>query len=344
MQRRIFTQRFAGALALMSSFGASVPAFNRKLLKAARLKPGDAVYLIAPGSPIGEDRLQRSVENLEKLGLRPRPGKHVLAEKGYIAGSDAERLEDLHAAFSDRECTAVWCIRGGYGCSRLLPSIDYKLIRNNPRALIGYSDITALHQAIHLQTGLVTFHGPVGASELSAYTEAQVSTTLMDGPARQVIPLATEQITEADPLFRPYVIRPGRARGPLVGGNLSLLAALAGTRHGMDATGKLVFMEDVGEDPYRVDRMLTQLRQASNLGKARGILLGVFSGCEADPDAKSLSLKETLTDRLGDLGIPVLYGHSFGHILNMCTLPVGIQATLETGSMTLTLEEAAVRD
>ncbi len=344
MDRRTFSRQLASGLGALPLFGPAnriIPSF----LKARRLREGDVVYLIAPGSPVEEEKLQLGVTNMEALGLRPRLGKHVLARRGFTAGTDAQRLEDLHAAFEDVEAKGVWCIRGGYGCSRLLPNINYRLIRQNPKVLIGYSDITALLQAIHQKTGLICFHGPVGVSPPEGYTPytlAQVRTLLMEAPPRQVIPVATAQATAEGDHYRPEAMVPGRASGPLAGGNLSLLAALAGTPYGLDATGKLVFIEDVGEKPYRLDRMLTQLRQASNLAYAKGILLGVFSGCDPDPDDDSLSLKETLTDRLGDLGIPVMYGLSFGHVDNMCTLPVGIRASFDTEGAQVVIEEAAV--
>jgi muramoyltetrapeptide carboxypeptidase len=195
---------------------------------------------------------------------------------------------------------------------------------------------------VHLETGLVGFHGPVAASDFTGYTREQLRAVLFDGAAPYAIPLSADNLQREEKEFRTAVITPGRARGALAGGNLSLLAALAGTPHALDCTGKLVFLEDVGEKPYRIDRMLTQLRQAANLDRAAAIALGVFSGCEADEGDRSLTLLETLTDRLGDLGIPVVYGLSFGHIADQCTLPVGVEAELDTEAMTVRLLEQPV--
>ena len=268
--------------------------------------------------------------------------KNIRAKRGFNAGTDKERLDDLHAMFADTGVQAVWCARGGYGCSRLLPNIDYKLIQSNPKVLIGYSDVTALLQAIYKKTGLICFHGPVGASELTDYTKEQVTAVLIEGKSDYTIQLASENQSHEDPLYHSRVIREGTGRGILVGGNLSLLAAMAGTDFEIDLKGKLLFIEDIGEKPYRVDRMLTQLRQAQDLQKLSGIALGVFADCEAKKDDLSLSLAETLEDRLKDLGIPVIYGISFGHISNQCTLPVGIEAELNTSNQTITLLENAV--
>ncbi len=340
MQRRAFS-KYLLAGAAFSPLTAFSPAPRRKI-RPRRLRKGDTVGLISPGSYLDDEGLQKAVTNLENLGFRVKLSANIRAERGFTAGTDEERLADLHAMFADPQVAAVWCARGGYGCSRLLPGIDYKLIRKNPKVLIGYSDITALLQAIHQRTGLICFHGPVGASEFTDYTSEQVTALLMAGRAPFTIMPAPANEEQAEEAFRPLVIRAGRASGVLLGGNLSLLAAMAGTPFGLDVRKKILFIEDVGEKPYRVDRMLTQLRQSARLGEAAGIILGIWADCEAKPDERSLSLKQTLTDRLGDLGIPVAYGFSFGHIDNQCTLPVGIQVEMDAGNRTITLLETAV--
>ena len=245
--------------------------------------------------------------------------------------------------FSNPDIRAVWCARGGYGCTRLLPHIDYDLIRRNPKVFIGYSDITALHLAIHQMTGLVCFHGPVGGSDFTEYTVRHLKAILMEARGPYTIKTIESHGTVKNPdLYQSQVLRSGRIRGPLFGGNLSLLAALAGTPFAFDATGKLVFMEDIDEKPYRVDRMLTQLRQSAKLDKAAGFALGIFSGCIPEPGDESLTLAETISDRFGDLRRPAVYGLTFGHIANQCTLPVGLEAELDTQALTLTLSEPAV--
>ena len=349
MNRRSFTQSFGMTLAGLGILSAcktpqqaSQPT-NSFRIKPARLKPGDTVGLVSPGSFISDEGLETAVKNLESLGFRVELGKNIRAYRGYLAGTDEERLADLHAMFADRRIAAVWCVRGGYGCSRLLPKMDYDLIRQNPKILIGYSDITALLQAVWQKCGLVCFHGPVGASELTDYNQQQLIDVLMEGKSPlRIETLVHEDKRKEDPAYQTEILRPGRAKGILGGGNLSLLAAMAGTDFNLSASGRLLFIEDVGEKPYRIDRMLTQVRQACQLEQVKGIALGVFSGCEADPDDLSLNLIETLRDRLGDLKCPVYYGLPFGHIKDQCTLPVGIEAELDAGKGILTLLEAAV--
>lgn len=311
-------------------------------IKPRRLQHNDLVSLISPGSYIDDEGLERAIKNLEALGLRVKPGKHIRKEYGYVAGSDAERLEDLHNAFSDEEVKAVWCVRGGYGCSRLLPYIDYQLIRSHPKILIGYSDITALLNAIYLKTGLVGFHGPVGASELTDYNRLHLEGVLMEGKASWLIQRPLTYAQKSDAAYSFADMKGGQAEGTLLGGNLSLLAAMAGTGFLPDLRDHLVFIEDVGEKPYRIDRMLTQLRQAGNLLAAKGIMLGVFSGCEAGENDRSLSLSDALNDRLETAKCPIAYGFPFGHITDQCTLPVGIQARMDAEAGSIELLEAAV--
>lgn len=345
MKRRNFNRVIAGGLGSLSVIPAmhAQPNSARKGQKAARLKPGDKVGLITPGSAISEEGLQEAISNIQALGLKTELGQHLGAKHGYIAGTDEERLSDLHTMFRRTDIDAIWCVRGGYGCSRLLPNIDYGLIKKNPKLLIGYSDITALLNAIYEKTGLVGIHGPVGASSPTDYSLQYLKAVAMEGTAPLKIVLSQANQAEEDDLFEPAVIQAGTAEGALVGGNLSLLAAMAGTDFQPKVADKLVFIEDVGEKPYRVDRMLTQLRQAYALEKAAGLALGIFAGCEADEGDDSLSLKECLQDRLGDLGIPVMYGFSFGHIENQCCLPVGVRARMDTASQTITLLESAAK-
>jgi muramoyltetrapeptide carboxypeptidase len=311
-----------------------------KKIRPSKLSVGDTVGLIAPASPFSREVFDKAVRQLNELGLKIKFGKNLHEQYGYLAGRDDRRLEDIHAMFKDPEVKAVWCIRGGYGTTRLLPNLDYELIRQNPKILIGYSDITALLHAIFLKTGLIGFHGPVAATTMNDYNLASLRQLLFEHHEKQFIDKFTYD-QEADE-YQSEIINPGKASGQLTGGNLSLLAAMAGTEFGMDATGKLVFIEDVGEKPYRIDRMFTQLRQSANLGKAKGIILGVFNDCNPKEGDFSLSLKQTLEDRLGDLGIPVYYGFSFGHVDQLCTIPVGVEASFDTSTAQLVLIEPCV--
>jgi muramoyltetrapeptide carboxypeptidase len=315
---------------------------NQKIIKPRRLKKGDTVAIIAPSSGIADAEFQKAMQNMAELGFRTKVGKYATAANGFLAGTDAQRVEDLHWAFSDKEIAAVWCVRGGYGLSRILPKIDYAMIKKNPKVLIGYSDITALHLAIHQNTGLITFHGPVAASTYSNYTKTHVVNALMTPVAPEKIELSPDNVAKNTPAFTTQVITKGTARGRLIGGNLSLLTALAGTPFALRNTkGKILFTEDVGEKPYRIDRMFTQLKQSMNLRELAGIALGVFADCDA-PDDKSQTVIDVAKDQLGDLGIPVIYGLSFGHIRDQFTLPIGVEAEMDTQNATMTLLESGV--
>jgi muramoyltetrapeptide carboxypeptidase len=318
---------------------------SKKIIKPKRLKAGDTLGVIAPSSSLSDKTIETAVSNLTELGFKVKLGKNVRAKNGYLAGTDAQRLEDLHWAFSDPEVDAVWCIRGGYGATRILPQVDFKLIKKHPKIFIGYSDITALHVAIFQKTGLVTFHGPVGTSDYSDFTKPYVWELLTKPTPQYVLKHSEENLKNESNLYKPEVITAGKCRGQLIGGNLSLLSAMDGTPFALrDLKGKILFIEDVDERPYRVDRMLTQMLQCNDFRQLAGIALGIFDGCNPIDREKdvTLSLMECLKDRLGNLGIPVMYGLSFGHIRNQYTLPVGIEAELNTEGGTITLLEASV--
>ena len=327
------------ALAQMS-FKSNSEASPRRL-KALRLKQGATIGLIAPSSPPSEEKLDKAISNMETLGFKIKEGKSLRSQFGYLAGTDEARLADLHWAFEDDAVDAVWCIRGGYGASRLLPKIDYRLIRKHPKPFIGYSDVTALHLAISARSGLVSFHGPVAASDFPEFTLHHFKEVVMNGADNHVIE-ASKSDFPGD-AYEAFTISPGKATGTLIGGNLALLAALVGTPYAPVFSKKIVFIEDVGEQPYRIDRMLTQLLQGTDLSKAAGIALGVFNECQPKPGSPSLSLADTLRDRLGNLNLPVMYGIPFGHVALQATLPYGILAELDASAQKLTILEAAVR-
>lgn len=315
---------------------------KHKLIKPKRLVKGDTVALIAPSSGIEAGRIDDSIKNMEDLGLKVKLGRSARKTNGFLAGTDKERLDDLHEAFADKEVKAVWCIRGGYGATRYLPQINFGLIKNNPKILIGYSDITALLLSVYQNTGLVTFHGPAAASTFSDYTKEHVVNVLMDPKPNFKIEVSPENTANETSVYKTETITKGVARGELVGGNLSLIAAMSGTPNALrNVKGKIVFIEDVGEAPYRIDRMLTQLRQTVNLRESAGIACGIFSGCERK-DEVSQTLIDVVRDRLGDLGVPVIYGLSFGHIRDQCTFPLGIKAELDTEAAAVTLLASGV--
>ena len=315
---------------------------NKKIIKPKRLSKGDTVGVISPSSGVTPEEFAKALQNMADLGFKTKIGKSAQSRIGFLAGTDKERLDDLHWAFSDKEIDAVWCVRGGYGASRFLPNLDFSLIKKNPKIFVGYSDITALHTAIFQNTGLVTFHGPVAASTYSDYTKNHAVNVLMNPSASYKIELSPTNTAKESNLYKTEVITKGKCRGKLIGGNLSLLTAMAGTSFALRNTkGKLLFIEDVGEQPYRIDRMLTQLRQSVDLRQLAGIALGIFEDCNPKT-TDTQSLIEVIKDRLGDLGIPVIYGLSFGHIRDQFTLPVGIEAELDTENATMTFLETSV--
>jgi muramoyltetrapeptide carboxypeptidase len=343
MDRRDFSKKIVGSLAAAAVAPAIFSQKNcPKMHKPARLKVGSRVAIIAPASSVSEEKLQKTMSNLTALGLNLRPSDHLRSKNGYLAGSDEERLEDLHCAFADPEIDAIWCARGGYGCTRLLENVDFSLIKKNPKILIGYSDITALHIALPKKTGLVTFHGPVGASDFTDFTLNGIRRALFEPTPRFQISLPDATMPMPDGTFLPEILQKGIGRGQLIGGNLSLLSALAGTKWAPDFSKKIVFIEEIDEKPYRCDRMLTQCLDALNLRKAAGVAIGVFKGCEKPENDDSFTLREMLRDRLAKLGIPVIYGLPFGHISDQCTLPVGIEAELDANRGILTILESGV--
>ncbi len=314
----------------------------KKRTKPKKISKGDTIGLITPSSSVTEAKIKKAITNMENLGLKVKLGKHIRAQRGYLAGTDEQRLEDLHEMFADSSVDGIWCIRGGYGAGRIVPKINYKLIKKNPKLLIGYSDITALLHAVYQKTGLICFHGPVASSDFTEYTVKHLKGVLMNPQKSYTIAYAKENEGNKDIAYLPKVINPGIAKGKLTGGNLTLLAAMAGTDFKWKVKNKLVFIEDIGEKPYRIDRMLTQLLQSTDLHKAAGIMLGVFEDCQANEGDRSLSLMETLKDRLGHLNMPIIYGLSFGHIKNHFTMPLGIKAEMNTNEMSLKLLERAV--
>ncbi len=317
------------------------------LLRPHRLGPGQTIGLVAPSAaPNQADRVRFAAETIESLGLRVRPGRHLLERDGYLAGTDAARADDLTAMFADEGVDAIWCLRGGYGASRLLPMLDYELIRRNPKPLIGYSDITALHMAVHAKTGLVTFHGPLAWGPLTAYTLGELRRVLCatDVPVRLGAPPPVEgREGQVEWENRVTTLVPGRARGRLVGGNLCLMAHLSGTPYASDLRGAILFLEDVDEHFYRIDRYLTQLWLSGALAGVSAVAFGKFTRCEPSPFfVQNRLLEDILGERCRALGVPAIAGLMIGHVDDQTTLPVGCLGELDADAGTLTLLEPAV--
>ena len=315
-----------------------------QLVKPPRLKTGDVIGLVAPGGYTTEAAIAKAVRNIESLGCRVKEGANLRAVFGNYGGTAQQRLDDLHAMFADPAVNAIWAIRGGAGCIALLAGLDYALIRAHPKILLGYSDITALHLAIHRQAGLVTFHGPVASSTLSDYAAEQLLAVLRDPQPATVIPMSSANAYRglSEPLYAVRTVHAGVATGVLMGGNLSMVSALAGTPYAAEIAGALLFLEEVNEAPYRVDRWMTQLDLAGGLHNAAAVVVGICENCGPEPGDLSLTLEQTLALHLDPLAVPAVTGYSIGHIRNQCTLPVGVVATLDTRRQAIILHEAAV--
>jgi muramoyltetrapeptide carboxypeptidase len=305
------------------------------------LKPGDTIGIITPAGIISKFQLQTIVDTIHGLAYKSYFLPSVLSAQGYLAGTDAERAEELMHMFENKKVNAVMCARGGYGANRILNLLDYKTIQKNPKIFIGYSDISSLITAFYQKCGLVSFHGPVGISEFNEFTAKIFSDILTCPNDTYEYPYEREPETEHNSEFDFYTISKGCAEGKLIGGNLSLINSLIGTDFEPIFKNKLVFLEDIDEKPYKIDRMLTQLIQATDIKLAAGIIFGVFKGCEVE-NTPSFTLKETLEQLIKPLNLPSVYGFPFGHIKNNMTLPAGTSALLDANRKTLKLTEPSV--
>ncbi len=313
-------------------------------VRPRRLVPGATVGLVSPASATWlTEELEILQETLRALGLKPKLGKHVLDRYGYLGGTDADRAADLNMMFGDDSVDAILCIRGGWGCNRLLPLLDYPLIAAHPKILLGYSDITSLLTAIYAKTGLITFHGPVGTSTWNPYSLDYVRRVLFNAEAVTLTNPAVigKGLVVTEDRIR--TITPGVAAGVLVGGNLTVLTAMLGSPYLPDWSGKILFLEDTNESIYRVDRMLTQLKLAGVLDKVAGVVFGKCTKCLPGEGQGSLTLEEVLNDHLRPLKVPAWEGAMIGHIENKFTVPVGVRAEIDATRGSIKLLEPAVR-
>jgi len=305
-------------------------------MKPIRLAKGDTIGITAPASPADMKRVKETIPFFEQMGLHVKLGKTLDLKHGYLAGKDAGRLADFHQMIADDSIKAIIFARGGYGTARIADKIDYQLIRQNPKIIWGYSDITYLHTAIRQRTGLTTFHGPMPASDVADNDFDELSASMF----RQLFePAALYYSENISPL---NVIVPGEACAELVGGNLSLLISTLGTPYEIDTHGKLLLLEDIGEEPYRVDSMLNQLRLAGKLDAAAGIVIGDFAEADPPEGKPSLSLDQVFYDYFYSLPCPVMSGFKIGHCFPHFSVPLGETAVINTTDKTLTVE-AGVR-
>lgn len=285
------------------------------------LEPKDRVVLIAPSFQATNEQIQQAHVQLESLQLIVENHITENVNDGYFAMPKEKALEQIHQAFLDRHIKALFGLRGGYGCARLLPYLDWDLIQSNPKIVLGFSDFTALLNAIYQKTGLITFHGPTGSIEWAETTKKYLESLLF---AQQPVTFNSE-----DTKNETIILSPGIARGKLIGGNLSVLSSLVGTNFlPQDWQDKILFLEDVNEEVYRIDRMLTHLKLANILTQVKGIILGRFNQC-TQKVLHSFSLLEIFQRMIQDLHIPVIYNTMFGHQSLMFTLPIGAEVELD---------------
>lgn len=345
MDRRQFLGSATLAAGLLPFAGIGSPASPaRGRLLPPPLAKGDTVALVSPSSAT-DDRfdLQLAREAMEAFGFKVKAAPHLGARYGHLAGTDAERAGDLNAMFADASVKAIVCARGGSGAARLLPLLDYDAIRANPKALLGYSDITALHCAIQAQTGLVSFHGQIGSGSWNAFNADQFERVFF----RRELMEYRNKAEKGDELVqrrnRTVAIAGGKARGELVGGNLTVLTALAGSPYLPDFTGKILFLEDVAEAPYRIDRMFSTLKLMGALDRIAGLVFGECTDCKPGDGYGSLTLEQILDDHVRPLGIPAYRGAMIGHIREQFILPVGGRVELDADAGTLRLLEPVFR-
>ena len=310
--------------------------------KYSILKENDKIGLITPAGYITKQKLDNAIQNVKNFSLEAFYYNSVLDKSGYLAGTDKNRANELHKMYADKSVKAILCVRGGYGTTRILDLLDYELIKNNPKPLIGYSDITALLFAVYKKTGLPGFHGIVGASNFSEYSKDNFKDIFLN---------TQNEITICQPKNNKdnsYIINPGKTEGILIGGNLSILTSLIGTKYDIDWKNKIIFIEEINEAPYKIDRMLTQLYQAGKFNDVRGIILGKFSKCDSeDFDTKnedSFSLKEVILEKIRPLQIPAVYEFSFGHIKKQAIFPFGIKVQFDADKFQIRYKRKVLQD
>lgn len=303
------------------------------MIKPKRLKAGDTIGLVAPASPTSREKVEKAYERLTEMGFKVLIGKNCYSKYGYLTAEDKLRAEEINSMFANKDIDGIMCLRGGYGTPRILDLLDYELIRNNPKVFIGYSDITALHIAFNKFSDLVTFHGPMAASDIagnfSDFSRNSLLNSVLNEEFNPIIENATEEI---------LTINEGIAEGQIVGGNLSLLVSTIGTPYEIDTKGKILFIEEIGEDTYKVDRMLTQLKLAKKLEEAEGMILGNFNKC-LPGDEDDFTLEEVFEQIIKPLNKPTIYNLQAGHCEPVITLPFGVEARLDAGKKEITVLE-----
>jgi muramoyltetrapeptide carboxypeptidase len=337
MKRRKFIKNASlltvGAATLSSL--SNIESNSQKIIPKA-LRKGDTIALVAPaGAIFNSSHITKIEKRLAELGFKTVRGETLSQKEGYLAGSDDLRTNELHQFFKDKSVSAILAMRGGWGCARILDKLDYNLIKENPKIIMGYSDITSLLIAITTKTGLITYHGPVGYSSWKEFSTKEVFNVLVSG-LKYSMTNPSEYKNDLTTLTK------GVAQGELVGGNLTVLASMIGTNHEPNWHNKILFLEETGEEPYRIDRMLWQLKQANVFNEINGLVLGAFTKCEPEELEKSYSLAEVLDQHFKNTIFPVYKGATIGHIIPKFTLPIGLTAKMDADNFSITLLENAV--
>lgn len=339
MKSRRHFLRLAGTLlagAPLAGRGLSLPELVvRPKVKPPALKAGDTVAITSPAGAVWDNaQVEKFAGIVRSLGFKVKLGQTLTEKFGYLAGTDELRAREVNALFADKEVKAIFCMKGGWGCARILDKLDYELIAGNPKVIIGFSDITSLLIAINSRTGLVTFHGPVGNSGWNDFSVDYIKRVLMEGEkVEYAYPVGEEQ---------PYTLASGKAKGTLIGGNLTVLAGIIGTAYLPLWKDTILFLEETKEEPYSIDRMLTQLKLAGVLYELKGFVFGKCVKCDAEEPLKAFTFKEVLEQHIKPLGIPAFYGAMIGHIENKYTMPIGIEAEFDANSGIIKLLESAV--
>lgn len=301
----------------------------KNIIWPQQLKKGDTVALIAPSSPTSLETVKIAAASLRYLDLFPKIYPSCFCSYGYLAGNDQRRADDLNAAFADEEVQGIFCLRGGYGAARILNDLDYEMIRSNPKVFCGYSDITALHTAFQQLCGFITFHSPMPSTnymEMDDFSTDSLKTAIFAGSGREI----------QNPAGYPLKCEcGGKAAGRLIGGNLSLLTTLLGSPYEIEAKDAVLFIEEVDEEPYKIDRALTALLLSGKLSACSGIILGSFAGCTAVDSAESLTLSEIFSELLVPLNKPIISGFACGHTYPQHTLPMGSNIEIDADNLTI---------
>lgn len=310
------------------------------MIKPKALKFGDTLGLVAPASFTSKEKVDKSIEIVKQMGFKVKIGKSLYERYGYLSGKDEIRAKDINEMFEDKEVDGIICLRGGYGTPRILDLLDYNIIKNNPKVFIGYSDITALHIVFNQICGLVSFHGPMVSSDMIGNFQEFSKDSLFKATMKNEVVGKIEN-PPGEEIFK---INGGIVEGPIIGGNLSLIADTLGTPYEIDTKGKILLIEEVGEEPYSIDRMLNQLRLAGKLEDALGIILGDFKDCGPKGHYEdSLSLEELIADYIKPLNKPSIYNLQTGHCNPIITLPFGVNAKLDGDRGKVYILESAVR-